>query len=161
MPASSSTARLASASSLACVPFARLSTAGKPDISSDKHRIEIDGALKEFFSESVILNAGLAEMPHPSLVRAPGIEICRRLAYRPLPFGVGDDRRNGRSLRDFILHGENVGEITVVALGPDMIAGFGLDKLRGHPNAIAGFSKIAFQHVADAEFAPSHRPRGP
>ena len=95
-------------------------------------------------------------MPHPALIGTPGIKTCRRLAHRPLLLGGSDGRRDGdgRGLSDFILHGENVGEITVVALGPDMIAGLGLNKLCGHPNAVAGFTDTAFEHAADAEFTP-------
>src|SRR6266705_1406558 len=102
---------------------------GKPDGSPHKHRIEIDGPLKELLSEGVILGAGLAEMPHAALIGTPGIKACRRLAHRPLLLGVSDGRRDGdgRGLSDFILHGENVGEITVVALCPDMVASPGLN----------------------------------
>ena len=129
---------------------------GKPEVSPRKHRIEIDGPLKELLGKDVILVAGLAEMPHSSLIGAPGIKTCLRLAHRPLLFGVSDGRRDGdgRGLSNFVLYGENVREITVVALGPDMIAGLGLNKLSGHANTVAGFSETTFEHVADAEFAP-------
>ena len=95
-------------------------------------------------------------MPQTTLIGTPGIKACRRLAHGPLLLGVSDGRRDGdgHGLSDFVLHGENVGKVTVVALGPDMIAGFGLDKLCGHPDAVAGFTETAFEHVADAEFTP-------
>src|SRR5664280_1805347 len=127
----------------ALCPFRPAEDGGKADVSSHKHRIEIDGSLKELLGESVILGTRLAEMPHPSLMGAPGIKTCRRPAYCPSLLGVGNGWRygDGRGLSDFILHGENVGEITVVALGPDMIAGLGLNKLCGHPDAVAGFSE--------------------
>ena len=141
---------------LTLCPFRSAEDGGKPDISPHKHRVEIDGPLKEFLGEGVILGAGLAEMPHPALIGAPGIKTCWRLAHRPLLLGGSDGRRDsdGRGLSDFILHNENIGEITVIALGPDMIAGLGLNKLCGHPDAVAGFTETAFEHVADAEFTP-------
>src|SRR5258708_6767997 len=125
----------------------------KAYVSPRKHRIEIDGPLKELPGEDVILVAGLAEMPHSALKGAPGIKTCRRLAHCRLLLGVSDGRRDsdGRGLSNFVLHGENVREITVVALGPDMVAGLGLNKLSGHANMAAGFADTTFEHVADAE----------
>ena len=73
-----------------------------------------------------------------------------------LLLGVGNGRgdRDRHRLGDLVLHRENVGEIAVVALGPDMIAGLGLDQLRGDPDAVAGFAHAAFEHIAHAQFAP-------
>jgi hypothetical protein len=56
-------------------------------------------------------------------------------------------------LGDLILDRENVGEVAIVALGPEMVAGRSVDQLGGDPNAVAGLAHAAFQHVADAEFA--------
>jgi hypothetical protein len=39
--------------------------------------------------------------------------------------GRGDRYRDG--IGDFVLHCKNVGEIAIVAFGPDMLAGFRLD----------------------------------
>jgi hypothetical protein len=55
--------------------------------------------------------------------------------------------------RDLILHGEDVAERAVVALGPDMRAGFRLDQLRGDAHARADRAVAALHHVAHAELA--------
>jgi hypothetical protein len=102
---------------------------GQSGISRGKHRIEIDRPPEEFFSESVVLGAGLAEMPHSALAKTPGVEACRRLAHRALLLGFRNGRGNGDRRRqgDFILHGKDVGEIAIVAFGPNMLAGLRLD----------------------------------
>src|SRR3954454_1527933 len=95
-------------------------------------------------------------MPKAALIGGPGIETVRRLAHRALPFGIGYRRcdRNSYRLGDLVLHRENVSEIAVIALSPDMLAGFGLDQLRGDADAVAGFAQAAFEHVAHTQFAP-------
>jgi len=35
---------------------------------------------------------------------------------------------------------KNIGEVAVVAFGPEVVAGFGLDQLPGDPDAVAGFA---------------------
>jgi hypothetical protein len=57
-------------------------------------------------------------------------------------------------LRDLVLYGEDVGEIAVVAVGPDMPASLDLDQLRGDADPVAGFAQTAFEHIANAQFAP-------
>ena len=46
---------------------------------------------------------------------------------------------------------KDIGEITVVALGPDMFIGLGLDQLRGNAHRVSALSRRAFQNIADAE----------
>ena len=62
------------------------------------------------------------------------------------------DRRD-HPLGDLVLHRENVGEVAVVALGPDVVAGCGFDQLRGDADAVAGFAHAAFEHIAHAKLA--------
>ena len=63
--------------------------------------------------------------------------------------------------RDLVLDGEDVVERPVVALGPEVGAGGGIDQLRGHPDAVAGLADAALEHVADAELAADPRARRP
>ena len=53
--------------------------------------------------------------------------------------------------RDLVLQREDVVEIAVVALGPDVIAVDAVDQLGGDAHAAAGFAHAAFQHVADLQ----------
>ena len=59
-----------------------------------------------------------------------------------------DDRR-----RHLVLDRENVLELAVVALGPDMRLGLAVDQLHGDAHAVAGLAHASLDHVVDAEFA--------
>ncbi len=54
-------------------------------------------------------------------------------------------------LADLVLQGEDVVELAVVALGPQMAAGGPVNQLSGDPHPAAGFAHAAFQDVADAQ----------
>ena len=125
-------------------------------VASGKARIEINGLLKKFLRERVVISVGFSEMPQPTLVGSPGVEAAGRLAHRALLLGLGDGRsdRGGDRLRDLVLHREDVDEVTVVALGPDVLPGFGLDQLSGDADAVAGFPQAAFEHITHTELAP-------
>jgi hypothetical protein len=45
-------------------------------------------------------------------------------------------------------------EVTIVAVGPDMITGFGFDQLPCDADAIAGLAETAFEHIPHPQFAP-------
>jgi hypothetical protein len=49
---------------------------------------------------------------------------------------------------------KNVGEVAVVTLGPDMLAGLRLDQLCSDAESVAGLAQAAFEHVTHAQFAP-------
>jgi hypothetical protein len=104
--------------------------------------IKIDGLTEEFFGERIVVPTDFLEMPQPALVRGPGVEAFPRLAHRAVKFGVSDRRGDGdrHGLRNLVLHHENVGEVAVVALGPDVLAGRGLDQLCGDADSIAGLA---------------------
>jgi hypothetical protein len=53
--------------------------------------------------------------------------------------------------RDFVLHREDILEIPVVALGPDVAAALGVDKLRVNAHFHARLAHAAFEHVPHAE----------
>src|SRR5258708_32858510 len=95
-------------------------------------------------------------MPPPALVGGPGIKAFGRPAHRALSLSLGNGRSDGDRYRlgDLVLDREDIGEIAVVTLGPDVVAGFGLDQLRGDADAVAGFTQAAFEHVAHAKLAP-------
>ena len=62
-------------------------------------------------------------------------------------------QRRHDGLADLVLQGEDVGEVAVVALGPDVVAGRAVDQLGGDPHPAAGLAHAAFEHVADAQLA--------
>jgi hypothetical protein len=119
--------------------------------------VQIDGPLKETLCEGVILGAGFTEMPQTSLIGGPDIEAGRRLSQSAVLLGVGNRWGNSdrHSLSDLVLQRKDVGEIAVVALGPDVLASLGLDQLRSDADAIAGLAYAAFEHIAHTELAPN------
>ena len=62
-------------------------------------------------------------------------------------------QRVGEPRYDFVLHIEQIGDGFVETFGPQMIAGFGIDKLHVHPKPVAATLHRAFQHVADVQLA--------
>jgi hypothetical protein len=64
------------------------------------------------------------------------------------PPGQGGDDRRGH----LVLDREQVLELAVVALGPDVPVGFGIDQLHGYAHPVARLAHAAFDHVLDAEF---------
>ena len=52
-----------------------------------------------------------------------------------------------------VLNGKDVGELAVVAAGPDMSATLRFDELGGDADAVARAANAAFEDIADAEFA--------
>ena len=81
-------------------------------------------------------------------------------AFRPLAAGKRDlghvDRGAdgaGDPLGDVILEVEEVVDDAVVAVGPEMRAGNGVDELRRDADAVAGLAHAPFEHVAHAEGA--------
>ena len=63
-----------------------------------------------------------------------------------------------RGLKDLfraniILNRKDISELAVVALGPDMSSGGGLDQLRRHPHAVGSLAHTAFQDIPHTEFS--------
>ena len=54
---------------------------------------------------------------------------------------------------DFVLHVEEIGERLVEPLGPEMIAGFGVDELDVDAHAVSAALDAALQHIADVQLA--------
>ena len=79
----------------------------------------------------------------------------RGLQQRALNFGLvhmgREDRDDGAS--DLILDREDVFQLSVVALGPAVRAGGGIDELRRDADTVAGATDAAFEDVANAELA--------
>ncbi len=84
------------------------------------------------------------------------LQVVRAFAHEvPLLLqGELQIQRRHDLLHDLILQGKDVFEGTVVALGPQMSSGGGVNQLRHNPHLIARFLYTAFQHVAHAQFFP-------
>src|SRR5258708_18820445 len=84
-----------------------------------------------------------------------GIEAIGALAFDALDLGEPQTRFDGADdgKRYLVLQGENIVGLAVIALGPDMRAGRGVDELPGDAHAIAGLAHAAFEHIAHAKLA--------
>src|SRR5271165_718729 len=105
---------------------------GAAAVASSEIGVDVHGSLKQLLREAIILGGLFAHMPQAALVSSPRVEAFWRLAQGAMQLSICNRWGYGgcHCLCDLILHGEDVGEIAVVALGPDVIAGFGLDQLR-------------------------------
>jgi hypothetical protein len=54
-------------------------------------------------------------------------------------------------VHDLVLEGEDVFEVAIVALGPEVKAGCGVDQLRVDPDPVRSASDAAFEDVTNAE----------
>ena len=54
---------------------------------------------------------------------------------------------------DVVLDLEDIGQVAIVAVGPQVATGGRVDELRGDPHAIAGAADRAFEHRAHAKLA--------
>ena len=121
-------------------------------------RVDFRRALAQ--ADDGLLSAQVAEIAlDPGLPRHQQ-EVVSLGAVRSAPFDrllfsgqQPEPQRADDRLGDFVLDGEDVGQVAVVALGPDMIAGGAVDQLRADAQPIAGLADAAFDEVADAQLA--------
>jgi hypothetical protein len=117
--------------------------------------IERDRLGEELARAQVRRARDVVELPRSLAHQVPGAHVrgARARGARALaPQKLGLDRA-GDAARDFVLHGEDLGELAVVALRPEVRAGAGIDELRRDPHALARLAHAAFEHVAHAELA--------
>ena len=102
-------------------------------------------------------NAGknLARVPKATLVRLPRSEVFWQLAQRAPLLRIRDSRQDRGYYRsgNIVLHGKDIGQIAVVTLRPDMVAGIGVDEFCRDADPLAAPTHAAFQHVANTKLA--------
>ena len=106
-------------------------------------------------ASSFCVRSTLLMQAHGADDEPPGVDAVRLLARGAKPF-LGIEMRLDRGddlLGDVVLDGEDVLQLAVVFLGPDVLAGLGVDQLAGDADAPARRPDAALQHVAHAEFA--------
>ncbi len=94
-------------------------------------------------------------MPDTAHVAVVGIEVRWGLGQRPVAFAAQDFGFDGTGdlAGQVVLDGEDVGEVAVVAVAPDLDAGFRLDQFGAEAHAAAGLADAAVEDVAHAEVA--------
>jgi hypothetical protein len=104
----------------------------------------------------------LPASPHRHLGKGLGtqievvsVEVFRALASGALDFRLAEVGFDGADDVEgqFILQFEDVAQRAVVALGPDMRAGFSFDQLRSDADPVAGPAQTAFENIAHAQLA--------
>ncbi len=81
-----------------------------------------------------------------------GVQIVGAIGHQTLARlqTQGRTQRPGDGLRDLLLYGEDVGQLAVVVLGPELDSVAGADELRRDAHAVAGLAHRALDQVACA-----------
>src|SRR5918993_4609210 len=118
-----------------------------------KTRITLQRLLEQPLSFDEIIFCPLVEVPQTTLVQVPRIQVFRTLGAGSFTLSFVEFRLHGsnQALRQIILHGKDVGSLSVVALGPDLMACVAVDQLRSEANSITDFADTALQKVSRAE----------
>src|SRR5262249_18792979 len=95
----------------------------------------------------------LVEMPEAALAIVPCGHVLSRFGCAAPAFGTRQGRLYGGGYprRDLVLHGEYVGEIAVVALGPDVGSIRRVEHLAGDAHAAASLAQAALEDVAHTQ----------
>ena len=81
------------------------------------------------------------------------VQVARGASGQPIGAAVFQpvgDRGHDRA-GNFILKRKDIDEIAVIAIGPQMLTGNGIDQLRGDANAVAGLSDRTLENNAHAK----------
>ena len=95
-----------------------------------------------------LLNAPIPENRGPS---SSGFGACSARRASAAMSCAFERVRQARD--DLVLHVEEIGQRLVEPLGPEMIAGLGVDELHVDAHAIAAALDAAFEHVAYVQLA--------
>src|SRR6516225_5676555 len=117
--------------------------------------VEPNRLSKKIQREPVFFGGISVEVPKAALAGLPCVQALRRLAQHPLLLGLGQRRLDGcgDTRGNLVLHGENIVEVTVIPVSPDMSAGARIDQLRGYAHPVAAPAHRAFEHVSDPHLA--------
>jgi len=81
-------------------------------------------------------------------VRGPAVFDRLLFLGQQLDLQRGNDR-----FGNLVLDRKDIGQFAVVAVGPDLIAGFGVDQLRIDPHPVSSLADAAFQDMRDVQLA--------
>src|SRR5262245_24638986 len=138
----------------AIVPLHNQGTS-EPKVGVRQVRIERKCSFEQAVSCLAIAAGALVHMPEPALAIIPRAHVLRPLRDYALAFGARQRRfdSGGDPRSDVVLHHEDIGQVAVVSLSPQMGAGGDIDKLAADAHALPGSAHIAFENIADAKVA--------
>ncbi len=101
-------------------------------------RIELDCLLQQLLCPLLLFHAQPPQMRQRPHDQVPGLDAVGRLAAHARRLRHQDLRldRADHAVGDLILKLENVGQLAIVSLGPQMSPVRGVDQLSGHANRI-------------------------
>ncbi len=123
-------------------------------------RIERDRALQQRAALGDVIAAVTRDQLTATQIPIVRLDVVGASArHPPALLGRQRDLERGDDLtRDLVLDLEDVGQLAVVALGPDVAAGRPVDQLGRDPDAVAGLAHAAFERMPHAELA-AHLPQ--
>src|SRR5574337_447040 len=97
----------------------------------------LNSLAKSLLGALVVVARDMVKVPHSAKDQIPGGQAFGRFVPSAQGFGAQHFRRDraGDAIDDLVLNLEQVGDVAVVAVSPQMVAGFGLDQLGGHPDS--------------------------
>src|SRR5215469_2802868 len=129
----------------------------EPEMGVRQVRIEHKGSIEQAVSCLAVAAGALVHMPEPALTIIPRAHVLRPLRDDALAFRARQRRfdSGGDARSDVVLHREDIGQISVVTLGPEMGAGGNIDKLAADAHPLSGSAHATFEDIADAKVAAS------
>jgi len=122
---------------------------GQQCVGIGELRVFFNRPLQVFAGKCIVVTVIFVEFVQSMQDMVPGIQAARRFFQRSLDFLFCDRRIDGD--RDcsgqHILQIENVGELLIVGMGPDMLGCFAVEKLYVDANAILTASDTALQNI--------------
>ena len=126
-----------------------------PGVRVGVFRVQRDGAIEHALRFRVVF-------PRRAMVQYlarqhvfVGSHALRGLALRAIVAGRFDpagERADDRAAH-LVLDGEDVLDLAVVALGPDVPVGLGIDQLHGDSDTVAGFANAPLDDIVNSELA--------
>ena len=116
--------------------------------------VQLDRLSEQLSGAEGVFAPDLMEMPHTLSHGVPRAEIFRSgdcHASLDLEQFRLDCSRN--ALGNLVLNGEDVGEVSVIALGPDVRSGSCINQLCRDANPVRRFPHAAFQHITYPQLA--------
>src|SRR5215472_9155914 len=138
----------------AIVPLHNQGT-GEPKVGVRQVRIERKCSFEQTVGCLAIAAGALVHMPEPALTIIPGAHVLRPLRDYALAFGARQRRLDsgGDARSDVVLHREDISQVTVVSLSPEMGAGGNIDKLAADAHPLPGPAHATFEDITDAKVA--------
>src|SRR6516162_2428148 len=129
--------------------------AGKPKVGVSEIGIKRKRPFEQAIRCHAIGAGALVHMPEAALTIIPSAHVLGPFRDYALAFGAGQRwlDRGGDTRSDVVLHCEDVSQIPVVTVGPEMGTGGYIDKLAADAHPLPGSAHATLEDIADAKVA--------